>query len=362
MKFKWKGLKIHERMAALKEFEGRESGEIAFSSDNRDLYFQDIRKFPLFTPEIEHDFFMKFKLKGWTMDDFRQDEEFLALIDNLKPTDRDRLMISLKESRDPVEFAANSNYRLVVSIAKKYIGRGLSFLDLIQEGNFGLLEAIRDFKPTKVNKKTGKPIKFSTYAVWKIEKKGIMRAIKNQARTVRLPVHIGEVLAKATNVSRQIEIEEGRTPTNDEVLERLAKDGIDKDELKALRDAFKNGVLNPTSLEASVGDDGSESILADFVEDPFANFVDDSNRKLLREQVREHVFNSPLLSDREKILLEMIFDKGMTPKKAAKSLEVPVTRERVRIIIKKALWKLHIGKNSRLLSELYDELERAGGM
>lgn len=281
-------VKKKEKLPTAKETKGVELREIA--NDSIRLYLCEIGKISLLTAKEEIDLARRIK----------------------------------KGDQSAKSRLAESNLRLVVSIAKKYIGRGLSFLDLIQEGNIGLFRAVEKFDPDR-------GFKFSTYATWWI-RQAITRAIADQARTIRIPVHMVETINKLTHAQRRLVQELGREPAVEELATEM---GMDVKKVKHILKISQDIV----SLEAPVGTE-EDSKLGDFIEDDDAVQPQEAtNRVLIKENIHEML---QYLSPRERKIIEMRFGlkDGVGHTLEEVGQEFNVTRERIRQIEAKVLQKL----------------------
>lgn len=319
----------------------------SISDDSVRVYLREIGRIPLLTPEEEAEI---------AYDIVKNAEPLAEAEQRLKEVDAERkgesdpvkraglqkeatsLRFKIKRLKRPKDKMAEANMRLVVSIAKRYSGRGLDFLDLIQEGNTGLLRAVEKFDPDR-------GFKFSTYATWWI-RQAITRAIADQARTIRIPVHMVETINKLLRTQRKLTQELNREPSVEELAEAL---GETPEKIKYVF-KIKQDIQ---SLDATIGgsDEDDASELGNFVEDDTAVSPEDAtNDRLLKEQVMEVVGQ---LSDREQKIIKLRFglDGGRQHTLEEVGVEFAVTRERIRQIEAKALMRLRKNKETEKLHD-----------
>ena len=319
----------------------------SISDDSVRVYLREIGRIPLLTPEEEAEI---------AYDIVKNAEPLAEAERRLKEVEAERkgesdpvkraglqkeatsLRFKIKRLKRPKDKMAEANMRLVVSIAKRYSGRGLDFLDLIQEGNTGLLRAVEKFDPDR-------GIKFSTYATWWI-RQAITRAIADQARTIRIPVHMVETINKLLRTQRKLTQELNREPSVEELAEAL---GETPEKIKYVF-KIKQDIQ---SLDATIGgsDEDDASELGNFVEDDTAVSPEDAtNDRLLKEQVMEVVGQ---LSDREQKIIKLRFglDGGRQHTLEEVGVEFAVTRERIRQIEAKALMRLRKNKETEKLHD-----------
>ena len=306
------------------------------------MYLKEIGKVPLLTAEEEIDLAQKMEAGAVAKEKIAVLEKRIGTVDEQEETEIKTEIEELKKDLEAGDEAkkrlAEANLRLVVSIAKRYVGRGMLFLDLIQEGNLGLIKAVEKFDYRK-------GYKFSTYATWWI-RQAITRAIADQARTIRIPVHMVETINKLIRVSRQLLQELGREPTPEEIAEEMSLP------VERVREILKIS-QEPVSLETPIGEE-EDSHLGDFIQDDNVPVPADAAAfTLLKEQLVEVLGT---LTEREQKVLRLRFglDDGRARTLEEVGKEFNVTRERIRQIEAKALRKLRHPSRSRKLKDYLD--------
>ena len=322
-----------EESEALKQ--ARKDAELTASADSVRAYLKQIGKVPLLNAEQEVELAKRIEAGLYASERLRiADEEALEMARDLQ---RDLLWVS-RDGERAKNHLLEANLRLVVSLAKRYTGRGMAFLDLIQEGNLGLIRAVEKFDYTK-------GYKFSTYATWWI-RQAITRAMADQARTIRIPVHMVEVINKLGRIQRELLQDLGREPTPEE----LAKE-MDITPEKVLE--IQQYAREPISLDQTIGDEG-DSQLGDFIEDSEAVVaVDAVSFSLLQDQLQQVL---QTLSEREAGVVRLRF--GLTDGQPRTLDEIGqvygVTRERIRQIESKTMSKLRHPSRSQVLRDYLD--------
>ena len=289
------------------------------------MYLKEIGQIPLLSPKEEP------VIAKAIQDGMYAKEELTACQDDTRIEELKQIIDKGQQAKQKL---ISANLRLVVSIAKKYVGRGMLFLDLIQEGNCGLIKAVDKFDYTK-------GFKFSTYATWWI-RQSITRSIADQARTIRIPVHMVETINKLTRIQRQLIQDLGRDPLPEEIAERMGNISAEK-----VREIQKIS-LDPVSLETPIGEE-DDSHLGDFIEDKITLSPGEyTNNQLLKDEI-DHALCG--LTEREEKVLRLRFglEDGRTRTLEEVGKEFNVTRERIRQIEAKALRKLkHPNRSKRL--------------
>jgi RNA polymerase primary sigma factor len=296
--------------------------------DSISLYLKEIGRIPLLTAEQEVSLAKR-------MEAGRNAKRRLSKDGHLDREEREGLAETVRDGNAAQEHLIKANSRLVVSVAKKYVGRGVPFLDLIQEGNIGLIRAVKKFDYRR-------GYKFSTYATWWI-RQAVTRAIADQGRTIRVPVHMYEQINRLARVSRQLVQELGRDPTVEEIAEEL---GVSAKKVERTIKVSQR----PLSLEMPVGEE-DDSFLGDFIEDSDApSPTDQASQQLLRDQI-EDIFVS--LTPREVRILQLRFGlvDGYSYTLEEVGKKFGVTRERIRQIEAQALGRLRHPSRSRKLRD-----------
>ena len=313
---------------------GHERIDTGGTADTVRMYLKEIGRVDLLTVDDERSL-------AQAIEDGKQAAEKLdaAIGETIDASEQRRLMRQVHQGERAKSELIQANLRLVVSIAKRYSGRGMQFLDLIQEGNLGLMRAVDKFDHTK-------GFKFSTYATWWI-RQAITRSIADQARTIRIPVHMVESMNRVLRMQRQMHQELEREPTLDELADRC---GLPPDKIREILRISQD----PLSLDSPVGEE-DDSNLADFIEDLSADAPADMATKRMLTQAVEEALGE--LSEREQEIVRMRFglDDGQARTLEDVGKEFGVTRERIRQIEAKTLAKLRHPMRSQRLKEFLEE-------
>ena len=320
------------RKARLSNSRSDESG--SGSSDPVRMYLREIGRVRLLTATEEVDLAKRIEA-GALASERLADLDAAGTLDDLPAAESRDLQRSADDGDEAKSALIQANLRLVVSIAKRYVGRGMQLLDLIQEGNMGLMRAVEKFDYTK-------GFKFSTYATWWI-RQAITRSIADQARTIRIPVHMVESINRVHRMQRQMVQELEREPTVDELAEKVSMTPERVREIQRIS-------LDPLSLDSPVGEE-DDSYLADFIKDDGAEEpLDAATRQMLQDAVRDVLDE---LNDREKQVVRLRFglddEQARTLEEVGK--EFGVTRERIRQIESKTLAKLRHPHRSQKLRD-----------
>ena len=308
-------------------------------TDSVRTYLAEIGRVPLLTPEEEVAVATRIA-EGSRAAEQLADAEAAGVAGSLEFAQRRRLERLARDGERAKDELVQANLRLVVSIAKRYTNRGMPLLDLVQEGNFGLMRAVEKFDHTK-------GFKFSTYATWWI-RQSVTRAIADQSRTIRIPGHMMESITRVTRIQRQMVVELKREPTSEELAKRVEMTP------EKVREILRVA-QDPLSLDSTVGD-GNDALLSDFIEDVGAKAPEDEAARQMLNRAVEQALGQ--LSEREQQVVRMRF--GLDTDGAPLTLEevgrhFGVTRERIRQIESKTLAKLRQPQRRALLRDYLDD-------
>jgi len=306
--------------------------ELVAVSDPVKMYLQEIGRYRLLDAQQEVELAMQLEAGRKAEARLKEDPDL---------SDEDRLLLerAVRKGQAAHDRLVEANLRLVVSIARNYVGRGMPMLDLIQEGNLGLMRAVDRFDYRK-------GFKFSTYASWWI-RQAITRAIADQARTIRVPIHVVEMINKLTRTQRQLSQELGREPTIEEIAAELDVEPERVDELSRI-------AQSPVSLETPVGEE-EDSTLGDFVEDSDAEVPVEAATFRLLQQYLAHALEGLNERERQVLILRFGLEDGRVRTLEEVGEVFNVTRERIRQLETKALAKLRHPQNARRLEGFLEE-------